>query len=294
MPGPRLNVSPPLFTPLPYGLLTSNLDIRSPDDPHWQSGITWESICAQGGTTYDECWSVTGSGSAPPPSSKSPTSSIGRRGALPFTVYAEVDCSAPGFWERAQNFVSDTLTQSEQWQVENALWTGVAGGRPVVWPHLAANTSVTDESGVALQSAAVTVSGSATPMDVVEGLGVLERDLANCYDGVGVIHAPRNLIHPLTSARLINAVGGRYYTVSGNLIIFGAGYTGSSPAGVTTVGQSWMYATGALVIYRGPQQIMPLVSALNRSKNTVKALAERSYLIGWDCCHLAVNISTGG
>src|SRR5690554_5291721 len=108
MPGPRQIVQPPTFTPLPYGLLTTLRDDIRPGDARWMAGVTWESICAQGETTYDECWSVTGSGEAPPePSAKSSTTEITRRGALPFTVFAEVDCSAPGFWDRAQSFVSD-------------------------------------------------------------------------------------------------------------------------------------------------------------------------------------------
>ena len=36
----------------------------------------------------------------------------------------------------------------EPWQVERAFWTGVAAGRNVVWPHLAANAVVLDSQGV--------------------------------------------------------------------------------------------------------------------------------------------------
>ena len=293
---PRLNVAAPSFAPLPYGLLSSLWDqVRRPDDPHWTSGVTWESVCAQGGTTYDECWAVTGTGQAAgAPSSKASTTSITRRGALPFTVYAEVDCSAPGFWDRAQDFVTDALTQSEQWQVENAIWTGMAGGQPVVHPHLANNTNLADpgNGSITLETAATVVTGGT--LDVVEGLGTLEKALADCYDGVGVIHASRDLIPAMRHSNLIIPDGPRYRTAGGNLIIFGAGYRGTSPAGVAATGQSWMYATGAMFIYRGPVQIVPIQSSFDRAENTVKALAERTYLVGWDCCQLAVNISAGG
>lgn len=296
MANPRQYVSAPAFTPLPFGLLSAlGPDVRMPRDAHWQSGITYEPICAQGGTTYDECFSVTGTGGAPvPPASKSPTTTIGERGAMPFTVYTEVDCSAVGFWERAAEIVGDAYTQSEQWQVENALWSGVAGGQPVVWPHLAANAQFSDANGIILQTAATPVSGLSTPLDIVEGLGALEAALGDCYDGVGVIHAPRNLIAPMSQAQLIVREGPRYRTMGGNIIVFGAGYRGTSPAGASVSGQTWMYATGAMFIYRSSVQVFRGNEIIDRAKNTVKALAERTYLIGWDCCHLAVNISTGG
>lgn len=293
---PRIQVEPPSFAPLPYGLLTALDDqIRGTSDPHWTSGVTWESVCAQGGTTYDECWAVTGTGAPPPPASKSSTTSITRRGALPFTVYAELDCSAPGFWDRAQDLTIQTLTQSEQWQVENAIWTGMAGGQSVVWPRLASNANNVEAStNITLGLAATVVSGNSSPMDLVEGWGLLEQALADCYDGVGVIHVPRNLLPQAKHSNLIEAEGSRYRSAGGNLVIFGAGYRGTSPAGVAVSGQTWMYATGAMFVYRGPAQIMPIVSALNRSTNTMKAIAERTYLVGWDCCQLGVNISTGG
>lgn len=294
---PRIQVAAPSFTPLPYGLLSSLWDqVRNPDDPHWTSGVTWESTCAQGGTTYDECWAVTGTGgAAPAPGSKASTTSITRRGALPFTVYAEIDCSAPGFWDRAQDFVTEALTQSEQWQVENAIWTGQAGGQSVVWPRLAANASfVEPASGITLGLGATVVSGNSAPMDLVEGWGLLEQALADCYDGVGVLHVPRNLLAQAKHSNLIEDEGGRYRSAGGNLVVFGAGYRGTSPSGTATSGQTWIYATGAMFVYRGRPQVIPVTESLNRSNNTVKALAERTYLVGWDCCQLGVNISTGG
>lgn len=293
---PRLNVAPPSFTPLPYGLLSSLWDqVRRPDDPHWTSGVTWESVCAQGGTTYDECWAVTGTGAAPAAGTKASTTSITRRGALPFTVYAEIDCSAVGFWDRAQDLVSDALTQSEQWQVENAIWTGQAGGQPVVWPRLASNAPfVEPTSGITLGLGATVVSGNSAAMDLVEGWGLLEQALADCYDGVGVIHAPRNLIAQAVHSNLIEDEGNRYRSAGGNLVVFGAGYRGTSPSGTATSGQTWIYATGAMFVYRGPQQIIPVRASFDRAENTIKQMTERTYLVGWDCCQLGVNISTGG
>lgn len=306
MPGkPRAYVNPPSFTPLPFGLLTTLAgDVRRPTDDHWQFGVNYEPMCAESATTYGDCFAVSGTGLAPVglPPSKTETASLGLRGATAFTVFAEVDCSAVGFWDRAVELVGNTLTQSEQWQVERALWTGVAGGQAVVFPHLAATTTVVDSLGVTLQTATTIVSGGlTTALDVVEALGILESELADCYDGVGVIHVPRVLMPAFAEAQLLVRVGDHYTTPAGNIIVFGAGYQGTAPDGTNTPGTAWMYATGALFIYQSAPQVIPVqpttgggTNSFNRSTNTLHAILERTYVIGWECCHLAVNVTTGG
>jgi hypothetical protein len=290
-------VAPPAFTPLPYGLLSAlGSEIRNPSDGHWQAGVSWETVCAEGGTTFDECFAVTGAASAPapPPTTKAATTAITRHGAYPFTVYTKMDCSAPGFWDRADELANAAFTQSEQWQVENALWTGVAGSQPVVYPHLAANAELLDDQGIIIQTAATAVSGISTPLDIVEGLGLLEQALGDCYDGVGIIHAPRGLLPTFAEAQLVVRDGPRYRTPGGNIVVFGAGYRGTNPAGATVFGQSTIYATGMMFIYRGAPNVYSGVDGFNRAENTLEAIVERNYLLGWDCCHLAVNITTGG
>ena len=161
MPRPRLNVVAPSFTPLPYGLFSALADVtRNPRTFHWEAGVQWESICASSTTTFDPCVSVTGSAGLDvgPAPDKAETASYEQRGATPFTVLAEIDCSAPGFWDRAGVDINRVFTQAEQWQVERALWTGIAAGVPVVYPHLAEDTAVTDGS-VVLQTGQNTLNG---------------------------------------------------------------------------------------------------------------------------------------
>lgn len=290
---PRLNVAAPAFTPLPYGLLTALADrVRTPRDPHWEAGVQWESLCAGASTTFDECFAITGSAGldVAPPGERLATADYDRRGATSFTVYAEVDCSAPGFWDRAEADATTVLTQAEQWQVERALWTGQSANRLVVYPHLAEDAELVD-GDVTLQTAAtVVVTGT---YDVVEGLGRLQGALADCYDGVGVIHVPRTLEPALTEAGLIVRVGDRYLTTQGHIVVLGAGYTGSSPAGVTSSSAAYVYATGAVVIYRSPARLTT-GELFDRSVNAAKVMIERTYVVGWECCHLAVNVSLGG
>ncbi len=296
---PRQYVESSSFTPLPYGLLSALAsEIRNPDDAHWTGGVTYEPLCGAGGSTYDECLTVSGTASgdtvvpAEPPA-KSGTTDITVRGAMPFTVYAEVDCSAPGFWDRAAQYGAEALAQSEQYQVEQSLWTGIAGGGAVVYPHLAANVAVYDDHGYLLQTAATSLVGGGT-LDVVEALGRLEGALADCYNGVGIIHVPRDLASAFHNAQLIIPDGPRYRTANGNIVVLGSGYTGSSPSGTSADSLAWIYATGMMFIYRGPVTVTRPRDSIDRATNTVYAIAERTYLVGWDCCHIATNVTMGG
>jgi hypothetical protein len=297
----RNYVDAPAFSTLPFGLLTALPEyIRSPTDPHWQAGVNYESICGTSSTTYDDCLVVTGSGigqPVPPSPAKADTGTdLIKRGATAFTVYTEVDCSAPGFWERAEDVVGVAITRNEEFQVEQAFWTGVAGGQTAVFPHLAANAQILDESSILIQTAATQVSGGAT-FDIVEGLGRLEAAIAGCYDGVAIIHVPMSLNPAMVSNFLIARDGPRYRTANGNIVVFGAGYRGTpptDPSGTVPANSAWIYATGSLFIYRSGVTVFPRQESIDRAENTVKAIAERTYVIGWDCCHYAVQISLGG
>jgi hypothetical protein len=295
--GLRKYVSGPSFTARPFGLLTSlGPDIRTPVDPHWKNGVTYEVLCAAGGTTYDECLAVTGTGGAGAiaPPTKSATNALDVRGATSFTVYNRIDCSAVGFWDRASVLTNQALTQAEQYQAERAFWTGVAGGQPVVFPHLAANAQVADEAGILLQTAATTVVSGGVPLDIVEGIGRLESALESCYDGVGVLHVPSVLGAAMASHNLLVREGPRYRTPNGHIVVLGAGYLGTSPAGASSDASAWVYATGAVFVYRGTAEVTPQRATIDRASNAVSTIAERPLLLGWDCCHFAVNVSVGG
>ena len=295
---PRQYVAAPTFTPASFGLLDALADvIRSPGDAHWRNGVNYEELCAAADTTYDDCFAVSGSAGAAAalPPGKTPTAGLATRSATPFTVYADVDCSVPGFWDRAQLLVNQTMQRAEEHSVEQAFWTGLAAGQPVIYPHLAADTAVTEVRGgphtYTLQTAATVITGT---YDIVEGIGRLEAALANCYDGVGVLHVPASLGTALAESMLLVRDGNRYRTPNGNLIVLGGGYPGTSPAGVSSNDAVYVYATGAMFIYRSGIFTTPPVSAVDRQVNTQNMIAERTYLLGWECCHLAVQITLGG
>ena len=279
---------PTTFTSLPYGLWDS-LQTPGPDGAHWQQGITWEDRCPTGDTTYDECLAVTGTGAPPEPPAKTANVVQESRGATPFTVYARFDCSPIGLGD-AQTVAQDALARVEQLQVEEAFWTGVAGGQAVVFPHLAADTENLDGEIVLQPVATPVVTGA----DVATALGLLEQELAECYAGQGLIHVPRSVLPTLAAWNLIEVVDGRLVTTAGNLVVAGGGYSGTGPDGVAPAdGTTWIYATGAAWGYRSNVFFSQVRDSLNRSSNTLQMLAERNYLIGFECCLLAAHIVLG-
>lgn len=279
---------PTAFTALPHGLWDS-IQTPSPDGVHWQNGVTWVERCPTGDTTYDECLAVTGTGAPPEPAAKTANVDQTSRGATPYTVYAEFDCSPVGLGD-AQSIARDALARVEQLQVEEAFWTGTAGGQAVVFPHLAANAEVLDGEVVLQSVATPTVTGA----DVAHALGVLEQELAECYAGQGLIHVPRAALATLAAWNLVEQRDGGLFTPGGNRIVAGSGYTGTGPDGSAPAdGTTWVYATGAMWGYRSDVYFSQVRDSLNRSSNTLRMLAERNYLIGYECCLLAAHITLG-
>lgn len=287
----RMLVDPPSRQPMPYGIFTVVND-RPVDDPHILMGVEYRPLCGGSGTTFDYC--VTGG----PGPGFYPTGARTMRAATPFTVFSEVQCSTIDAWDIANTDAEELLKSTEQYQVERALWTGQVGGLDnQMYPHLAANSAVTQSlvtNGlqVTLQTQAVIVSGG--PLSAATAIGLLEGALGACYDGQGVLHVPESVIPALANLNMIFRNGKNLMTHNGNLVVAGAGYTGSSPLGVApTPGSTWMYATGQFFMYRGPIKTFARETELNRTNNTLTAVAQRTYVMGWDCCHFAVQINTG-
>lgn len=294
----RLNLTDeqirPLFTPRLYGLLDTATEL--PDlPPHWQQGLTWEPLCPDSYSTYSRCLVITQEsddiGEAPDPPEKDESTFNLIRGALPFTVVDEIHCNPTAGPERIRRWAAEALIRSEQRQVEETFWTGVAANQQVVFPHLAADTELVEPEagGAQLQLAADVVFPS--PLPVHMALGALEAGIADCYDGIGTIHVPVELMEYLAEASLITTQAGVARTKLGNKVVAGAGYPGTSPAGAApTEGTLWIYATGEVFYKRGEIFQPSTVESFDRARNTIKAQAERTYVIGWNCCLLAVQV----
>lgn len=290
-------VEPPAFTPLPYGLF-SVVQWVTDGDPHWQAGIQFQpETCETPSTTALYC------PNADEPIEKTEEFGVPTVGANDFTVYATLNCSpVGGIFEDSARRTLAALERREHIAVERTFWTGEldnAKVADVVYPHLAADTEVISEVApgvgeILLQAAAdVVVTGA---FDLVEGLGLLEQALAECYGGVGVIHAPRKTLIPLADRHVIVQDGDQMRTFGGNLIAFGSGYANTGPDGTPAPeGQAWLYATGQIIGRRSePRFSSSSAQGLNRSVNTLRLTVERTYTLGWDCCLLAILVDLGG
>lgn len=284
-------VRPPNFTPLQYGLLSVAQPVDDLD-PHWQLGVQFQpDPCDPALITLSQCPVVTGFGK------DASSTGIPARGAQPFTLYADTTCSPVGLWDTAEARATSTFIKGEARALERAFWTGVADtpDGDLVYPHLAADTEVFDSTGmVSLQDVATIV---VTGVDIVEGLGALEGALADCYGGVGAIHAPREALAHFAANYVIRPVGQQLQTFGGIPVAFGAGYDGTGPDGsAAPAGMTWIYATGAISLRRNPEIKITSdrIAGLDRSVNTLQLFAERTYVLGWDCCLLAALVSLGG
>lgn len=190
--------------------------------------------------------------------------------ATEFTVYGHFNCSLPSVpVEVGADRAVAHLNAGEISRVEQALWTGDLGNVP------------------ALASSDTEVLPGGSP---AEGIGALEQFLALNYGSLGVIHVSRALATVLLAEEVLSVQGSRLTTKLGTPVVAGAGYPGTGPDGT---GQGWAYATPALFGYRSEVFQPDATPAVGT--NDLTAVAERTYLLGFDPCGVAaVQITTTG
>lgn len=287
-------VKAPIATPLPYGLMSVvQMPTDEMDNPHWKNGIQYQrATCRPAESTIAQCPVVTGFG-------KDPTvTGVQTKGAMPFTVYSSITCSpVGGFWEEAEQRTIQGLTDGEARAVERVFWTGNIDhpSGEEIFPHLAHDADVISPDGIVLLQPAASVITTGA-VDIVEAIGRLESRLADCYGGIGVIHATRDMISHMSANYLLKEKGQQLQTMGGTPVAFGAGYTGIGPDDTEPpTGVTWIYATGAISLRRSEITVTSnRVQGLDRSINTLQLFAERTYVISWDCCLFAIPVSMGG
>jgi hypothetical protein len=187
----------------------------------------------------------------------------------------------------------NALARSEAYQVSRAFWTGQAGGLSTVWPHLAADTVLDDPQGIRLQTAASPVLTGADDAAVI--VGQIDAHLASEYGGEGLVHIPPDALATLQSRVLARPDdNGVMRTPGGHRIVAAAGYDGSGPDGsAAAAGSAWIYATGAMFGYRSDVFVQEMPGTFDRAKNTVRKMASRTYLFGFECVHLGALVTLG-
>lgn len=291
MDGVRKFVDPPVVTPLPYGLLSA-VETVPDGDSKWKLGVAYQpDACEPAHSTQISC----------PLDDiedfrKTPTSEgIPTRGSNTVTLYTWIDCSPVGSWDEYERRTDDALDAGAHRALENIFWTGeiTQPGDAVYYPHLASNAEVFDteyETEILLQTAAVVpVTGA---VSVTQAIGILEGAMGECYPGVPVLHVPRVALAHLSENYLIERRGDKLFTSGGSHVAAGGGYPGTAPDGTDPAYPiTWFYATGAINMRVSETKFTSSQeAALRRDINSMVLIAERTYSLGWDCCHFAVQV----
>lgn len=251
-------VSAPASVPYRYGLFsvveprTASIEGTTLDE-HWRLGVQFTSqSCALIGRTTGPCIE--------------PDSPIAAGQVCdilqydPFTVFAFNEDSVPGrtLAENEANAI-ERLVHGEQFQAEVHLRNLLVN---------ATSASVID----------------ATAFPSYIGLGYAEQLISEEYAAQGVIHMDRQTA--MACSLYLRVEGGRMVTNLGTPVVVGAGYS-RAPFAPKNTAQIW--ASGPLVMYRG--DIDTRENAINKPINSVSIIAQRDYVLGWDCSAFALNIS---
>lgn len=283
------NFAPPLVLqdtpaprqPLPFGLF-SILPWTDTGDVHWLNGVQWESVgCSPASGIGDPSCTPDGSGNTQA-TGLPKVFNVGSQNASAgvFTVYGDYKCSPFGHGDDltfAQERANQSLLAREEARVEQALWSGDLGNKP------------------SFQGATDLTPGGGAVSPIV-ALATLEKYLGSVYGSLGVIHVGRGAVNYLGQNQAIVAVGSRLFTRLGTPVVAGSGYTNTSPTGSTPAsGEHWAYATPAIFgkrseVFTSSERRGDL---LDRNTNDLYAIAERSYLVGFDNCGVGAIRFTG-
>jgi hypothetical protein len=195
---------------------------------------------------------------------------------VPFVVYSTILCGSVGFTQAEFNAMAvSRLISVEQTIVEQVFSSGSVGQAP----SLANNTP----------AATVLPAGGVTAVEVVSEL----ENAIYCtsqYGPPAYLHMPIAVINDLISQHLLSWDGTRWRTPMGSIVSAGC-YSNLSPVGVApAAGTFWIYATGQTAIWRASDaqiQVAPVEGTLDRTTNQQLILAEREYVVTFECAAYA-------
>lgn len=194
----------------------------------------------------------------------------------PFIVYATMQCGSAGFtFEEQRALVMERLRGVEQSVVEEVFSTGAFGQAP----------------GLLAADGITTVTGAGD--SVVNVLSELERARycgftgnTTQYGPPGYLHVAIPVLNALKQEHLVEFDGTRWRTPMGTVVSAGC-YANNDPAGAAPAdGVFWMYLTGQTTIWRTDDanvQVAPVEGSLDRTTNQFLMLAEREYVVTYEC-----------
>lgn len=272
---PVLIEKPTPSMPLRYGLLQAAIGPLDLPVHARNGGLRYvTSLCADGFGYEIECIADQ--------NSKASEFGLGTATILgaPFIVAATVTCGTVGYTEDEQKaFVMERLRGVEQSVLENVFSTSALGQFP----------------GLLAADGIVTVTGAGDT--VVDVLSELERARYCGFGGSPIQYGPPGYLHvaipvlnALKAQHIVEWDGTRWRTPMGTVVSAGC-YANNDPAGAAPAdGVFWMYLTGQTVIWRTSDdqvQIAPVEGSLNRTTNQMLMLAEREYVVTYECAGFA-------
>ena len=202
---------------------------------------------------------------------------------LPFIVFATMQCGSLGYsFEEERAFILERLKGVEQAVVEELFSTSTLGQGP----------------GLVTADGITTVTGAGDSVGDV--LSELERARYCGFTGnltqygpPGILHVAIPVFNELKVEHLIEFDGTRWRTPIGTVVSTGC-YANNDPAGAAPAdGVFWMYLTGQTTIWRTPDsevQIAPVEGSLDRTTNQFMMLAEREYVVTYECGGFAKSV----
>jgi hypothetical protein len=125
------------------------------------------------------------------------------------------------------------------------------------------------------------ITPAACECGIVSAVAALEGQMASCYDGQGIIHAPAWAAAYLAQQQQFDmAAGYPLQTRLGTRFALGGGYTGDGPSEQATDCTFWMYITPQVDVYRGG---LTVPYTQDTAHNTTLAVAEQPYAMTIDC-----------
>lgn len=194
----------------------------------------------------------------------------------PFIVFATMQCGTIGFSSEEQEaLVMERLRGVEQSVVETVFSTSTFGQSP----------------GLVTADGITTVTGAGD--SITDVVSELERARYCGFTGNLTQYGPPGYLHVAIPAfnrmkelHLIEFDGTRWRTPIGTVVSTGC-YANNDPAGAAPAdGVFWLYITGQTTIWRTPDsgvQIAPVEGSFDRTNNQMLMLAEREYVVTYEC-----------
>lgn len=267
---PELISSPFPSSPLRYGILQAALGPFDLPVHARNGGVRFVSpLCGEGFGYTVACIGATASKAA---SFGDASNTIT---GTPFIIFATMQCGTVGFThEELTAMVVERLKSVEQAQLEEMFSTGANG----LTPALLTTSGISTVAG-----GGVTVSDVTSELERAMYCG---GALNTQYGPNAMLHVPIPVFNEMKTFHLIEFDGTRWRTPMGTIVSAGC-YAGNGPDGVAPAdGTFWMYITGQTAIWRTPDsdiEVAPVEGSLNRTTNQMLMLAEREYVMAYEC-----------